>query len=424
MSERASSQAPLAQQIFSKRMLICVFTGFASGMPLYVLLTLVPAWLSESGVSLAAIGLFALVGMPYNWKFLWAPLMDRFVPFPLGKRRSWMLIFQVALILAIAAMGLLDPSENLSLVAVFAFAVALFSASQDISIDAYRRELLPDAELGLGNSIHVATYRLSTLVPGSLSRVLADRLPWNLVFLITASCMLLGVRMTSVVKEPRRAVERALGIRDTFSKPFIEYLERKGLRSLLIVLAFLVLYKLGDNMATALSTPFYLELGFTMTEIGLVAKTAALWAVLIGGLFGGIVMLRLGINRALWVFGVVQILSIFGFAYLANQAPNLWLLAGVIAFEYFGVGLGTAALTAFMARETNPTFAATQLALFTALATVPRTFVNASTGFISDALGWSSFFLLCACFAIPGLLMLPWVAPWGQEASDAAADGG
>ncbi|MEM9398435.1 MAG: AmpG family muropeptide MFS transporter [Pseudomonadota bacterium] len=424
MSEHASSQAPLAQQIFSKRMLICVFTGFASGMPLYVLLNLVPAWLSESGVSLAAIGLFALVGMPYNWKFLWAPLMDRFVPFPLGKRRSWMLIFQVALILAIGAMGLLDPSENLSLVAVFAFAVALFSASQDISIDAYRRELLPDAELGLGNSIHVATYRLSTLVPGSLSLVLADRLPWNLVFLITASFMLLGVLMTSVVNEPRRQLERALGIRDTFSKPFIEYLERKGLRSLLIVLAFLVLYKLGDNMATALSTPFYLELGFTMTEIGLVAKTAALWAVLIGGLFGGIVMLRLGINRALWVFGVVQILSIFGFAYLANQAPNLWLLAGVIAFEYFGVGLGTAALTAFMARETNPTFAATQLALFTALATVPRTFVNASTGFISDALGWSSFFLLCACFAIPGLLMLPWVAPWGQEASDAAADGG
>ncbi|MEM6302268.1 MAG: AmpG family muropeptide MFS transporter [Pseudomonadota bacterium] len=424
MSERASSQAPLAQQIFSKRMLICVFTGFASGMPLYVLLNLVPAWLSESGVSLAAIGLFALVGMPYNWKFLWAPLMDRFVPFPLGKRRSWMLIFQVALILAIGAMGLVDPSENLSLVAVFAFAVALFSASQDISIDAYRRELLPDAELGLGNSIHVATYRLSTLVPGSLSLVLADRLPWNLVFLITASFMLLGVLMTTVVNEPRRQLERALGIRDTFSKPFIEYLERKGLRSLLIVLAFLVLYKLGDNMATALSTPFYLELGFTMTEIGLVAKTAALWAVLIGGLFGGIVMLRLGINRALWVFGVVQILSIFGFAYLANQAPNLWLLAGVIAFEYFGVGLGTAALTAFMARETNPTFAATQLALFTALATVPRTFVNASTGFISDALGWSSFFLLCACFAIPGLLMLPWVAPWGQEASDAAADGG
>ena len=238
MSERASLQAPLAQQIFSKRMLICVFTGFASGMPLYVLLNLVPAWLSESGVSLAAIGLFALVGMPYNWKFLWAPLMDRFVPFPLGKRRSWMLIFQVALILAIGAMGLLDPSENLSLVAVFAFAVALFSASQDISIDAYRRELLPDAELGLGNSIHVATYRLSTLVPGSLSLVLADRLPWNLVFLITASFMLLGVLMTSVVNEPRRQLERALGIRDSFSKPFIEYLERKGLRSLLIVQAF------------------------------------------------------------------------------------------------------------------------------------------------------------------------------------------
>ncbi|MEO0437599.1 MAG: AmpG family muropeptide MFS transporter [Pseudomonadota bacterium] len=423
MSESSSLQASIVQQVLSKRMLICVFTGFASGMPLYVLLNLVPAWLSESGVSLAAIGLFALVGMPYNWKFLWAPLMDRFVPFQLGKRRSWMLIFQVALILSIGAMGLLDPSKNISLVAAFAFAVALFSASQDISIDAYRREILPDAELGLGNSIHVATYRLSTLVPGSLSLVLADRLPWNLVFFITAAFMLFGVLMTSLVNEPQRQLERALGLRDTFSKPFLEYLERKGLRGLLIVLAFLVLYKLGDNMATALSTPFYLELGFTMTEIGLVAKTAALWAVMVGGLFGGIVMLRLGINRGLWVFGAVQILSIFGFAYLSNQAPDLWLLAGVIAFEYFGVGLGTAALTAFMARETNPTFAATQLALFTALATVPRTFVNASTGFISDALGWSNFFLLCACFAIPGLLMLPWVAPWREQPEKTLIDG-
>jgi PAT family beta-lactamase induction signal transducer AmpG len=181
------------------------------------------------------------------------------------------------------------------------------------------------------------------------------------------------------------------------------------------------LYKIGDNMATALSMPFYLEVGFSKTEIGLVAKHAALWPSIIGGLLGGLVMVRVGINRALWLFGVVQVASILGFAVLASTGPELWLLALVIGFEYLGVGMGTAAFTAFIARETSKMYAATQFALFTALAAVPRTLANASTGWIVEQIGWVDFFLFCTLLALPGMLLLFWVAPWRSDPAVVAA---
>jgi len=405
--------------MFNRRMLICIFTGFASGLPLYVLIQLVPAWLREGGVSLSEIGLFALVGLPYTWKFLWAPFMDRISP-PLGRRRGWLLPFQIALLLSIATLGKFSPALDTGVIAGVAFIVALFSATQDIALDAYRRELLPDVELGLGNSIHVQAYRLSSLVPGSLSLILADHIPWSSVFWITGAFMLLGVCMTLLVEEPEEpevAEKPRGGLRETVAAPFREYLQRRGWQGLMAILAFMFLYKLGDNMATALSTPFYLDMGFSKTEIGAVAKHAALWPSVIGGLLGGVMMIRLGINRALWLFGAVQLVSIFGFAVLAAQGvgASLWLLAGVIAFEYLGVGLGTAAFTAFIARETSRVFAASQFALFTALAAVPRTFANASTGFIVEQTGWYHFFLLCAVLALPGMFMLLKVAPWGRQ---------
>jgi PAT family beta-lactamase induction signal transducer AmpG len=396
-------------------MLICVFTGFASGMPLYVLLQLVPAWLKEGGVSLADIGLFALVGIPYTWKFLWAPMMDRWVPPFLGRRRGWMLVCQFALILSIGVLGMYQPEQSIEVIAWLAVAIAFFSASQDVALDAYRREILPDEELGLGNSIHVQAYRISSLVPGSLSLILADILPWGSVFWITAGFMLLGVVMTVLVSEPDSPLPERSGFRQAVAAPFAEYLGRRGLSGLLLVLGFMFLYKIGDNMATALATPFYLDMGFTKTQIGLVAKHAALWPAIVGGLMGGLVMIRLGINRSLWLFGVVQVVSILGFAVLADTGPVLWLLAAVISFEYLGVGMGTAAFTAFIARETSKTFAATQFALFTALAALPRTFANASTGIIVEWIGWLDFFLLCALLALPGMLLLVWVAPWNED---------
>ena len=400
---------------------MCCATGLASGMPLYLLIQLVPAWLRDSGVSLAEIGLFSLVGLPYTWKFLWAPLMDRYQP-PLGLRRGWMLAAQLCLIGSIGLLGSLDPLQQTGLVAGMAFVIALFSATQDIAIDAYRRELLPDEELGLGNSIHVQAYRISSLVPGSLSLVLADTLPWSAVFWITAAFMLVGVALSLVVKEPCREPMAPQGLRDSVIAPFREYVNRRGLGPLLLALVFMVAYKLGDNMATALATPFYMDLGFTKTEIGLVAKHAALWPAIFGGLAGGVLMLRLGINRSLWIFGAVQLVSILGYAWLASVGPILWALAVVIAFEYLGVGLGTAAFTAFIARESSKTFAATQFALFTALAALPRSVANATTGILVEWMGWIEFFVLCAILAVPGMLLLFWVAPWSAPLAESVSN--
>ena len=403
------------EAILNRRMLICVFTGFTSGLPLYVLFQLVPGWLRVEGVGLAEIGFFALVQFPYAWKFLWSPFMDRFtLPF-LGHRRGWMLLTQGFLLISIGLLGFTRPDLNLWTVAYLSAAVAFFSASQDIVLDAYRRELLPDVELGLGNSIHVQAYRFSGLVPGALGLILADHFEWQIVFVIIAMFMLIGIVLTLVIDEAIENPTPPQSMRDAVFDPFRDFIGRSGLKPALLVLAFLFLYKLGDNLATALQTPFFIDVGFTLTEIGAIAKSAGLIAAIVGGMAGGLIMVKLPINRALWLFGVVQITSIFGFALLSTLGANPWMLGVVVAFEYLGVGLGSAALIAFMARTTNPAFAATQLALFTALASVPRVFANAVTGVIVEAIGWTSFFLFCAVCAVPGMLLLFKVAPWNED---------
>ena len=415
----ASADKPTFREVlFNRRMLICIFTGFTSGLPLYVLIQLLPAWLRVEGVGLAEIGFFALVGFPYTWKFIWSPVMDRYtLPF-LGRRRGWMLLTQVLLLISIASLGFLKPELSIWSIAYLAAAVAFFSASQDIVLDAYRRELLPDIELGMGNAIHVQTYRLAGLVPGALGLILADFLPWYMVFLVVALFMAVGLVMTLLIDEAISEPDAPKTLREAIVEPFREFVNRKGLKSALLILAFMVLYKLGDNMATALSTPFYLDVGFTLTQIGAIAKVASLVAVIVGGLAGGLVMIKLGINRALWLFGLVQVVSILGFALLAEVGANPLLLGVVVALEYLGVGLGTAAFTAFIARATNPLFAATQFALFTALTSVPRNVANAITGLIVETIGWTSFFILCTVLAIPGMLLLFKVAPWNGDEND------
>ncbi|WP_293761684.1 AmpG family muropeptide MFS transporter [uncultured Aquitalea sp.] len=410
------------EAIFSRNMLICVFTGFASGLPLYTLINLLPAWLRSEGVDLKSIGLFALIGLPYTWKFLWSPLMDRFVPPLLGRRRGWMLLTQLALLGGLALFSRFDPRLSLQGIAALAAVVAFFSASQDIVLDAYRREILSDVELGLGNTIHINAYRLAGLVPGSLSLILADHMSWSSVFLITALFMLPGVLLTLCVSEPALAAAPPRTLREAVVEPFHEFLTRQGWRSAALILGFIFLYKLGDSMATALATPFYLDMGFAKSEIGLVAKNAGLWPAVIGGLVGGVWMIRLGINRSLWLFGVVQVLSILGFAWLASYGrfavigqTELARLALVIGFEALGVGLGTAAFVAYIARTTHPAYTATQFALFTSLSAVPRTLANAGTGYIVAAVGWMDFFLICTLLALPGMLLLFKVAPWGES---------
>jgi PAT family beta-lactamase induction signal transducer AmpG len=411
----------LGAALFNRRMLICIFSGFSSGLPLYILINLIPAWLRSEHVDLKSIGLFALIQLPFTWKFLWSPLLDRYALPLLGRRRGWMLMTQLLLLVSIPLFGALDPQFNLWTIAYLATAVAFFSATQDIVLDAYRRELLPDAELGLGNSIFVQAYRISSLIPGALSLVLADHLPWQSVFVITALFMIPGLVTTLLVREPALANPAPRTLAEAIVLPFREFLTRHGVRAALLILAFIFLYKLGDSMATALATPFYLDIGFTKSEIGLIAKNAALWPSVIGGLLGGLWMVKIGINRALWLFGLVQLASILGFAWLAYvHQPDRMLLAVVISVEALGVGLGTAAFVAFIARTTDPRYTATQFALFTSLAVVPRSVVNASTGWIVEAIGWFDFFLLCTVLALPGMALLWWVAPWNEPLPEPA----
>lgn len=444
--------------LLTRKMLICIFTGFSSGLPLYLLLSLLPAWLRTEGVSLKAIGLFALTQLPYTWKFVWSPLLDRFGLAALGRRRSWMLGTQLLLLVGIAWFGQLSPAglavpviawrEFLGLaivpipdwasvaafvghpVTLVCVAIALLSATQDIAVDAFRREILADHELGLGNAVHVNAYRIAGLVPGSLSLILADHMSWNNVFLITSAFMLPGIAMSWLVTEPTvGSTPRTL--RAAVTEPFREFIGRQGWRGALTILGFIFLYKLGDSLCTSLATPFYLDLGFTKTDIGLVAKHAGLWPAVIGALLGGLWMVRLGINRALWLFGVVQVLSIFGFAWLAAHGHFATVDAGargalalVIGLEALGVGLGTAAFVAFIARATHPAYTATQMALFTSLAAVPRTLVNASAGWLVEQLGWQNFYFLCAALAVPGMLLLLRVAPWNGDASSTLSRAG
>lgn len=406
---------------FSRNMLICVMLGFTSGLPLFILYNLLSAWLKAEQVDLKSIGLFALVGFPYTWKFLWSPLMDRF-HFPLlGRRRGWMFFSQLALLATIGSMGFFSPLSELSMIVLLAGLVAFLSASQDIVIDAYRRELLSDAEQGSGTALFVNAYKLSTLVPGSLSLILSDFLSWQTVFGITALFMLPGVFTTLLIREPEIYGEPPRTLREAVVEPFREFIHRSGWSHALLILAFIFLYKLGDSMATALATPFYMELGYTRTQIGLVAKNAGLWASLSGGVLGAIWLEKTGINRGLWIFGVLQAVAILGFALLAQTGvvaagaePSTLLLGLVIALEAFAVGLGTAAFTAYIATTTDQRYTATQFALFTSLAAVPRTFFNALTGFIVAQTGWFVFFLICFALAIPGMLLLPRIAPWRE----------
>lgn len=413
------------QQIFTKNMLLCLYTGFASGLPLFVLIQLMPAWLTSAQLDIKTIAFFTLTSLPYTWKFLWAALLDRYFPAFLGRRRSWIFISQILMFIILASFGLFDPVKDISTVATLSVLLAFLSATQDIVIDAFRREILTDGELGLGNSLHVNAYRIAGLIPGGLSLFLADHYEWNTVFFITASFLLPCILVTLFAKEPNTTpVDRSKPFYMAFVDPFKEFFTRKGVAGAIGLILFIFFYKLGDSLATTLQTKFILDMGFTKSHIAGIVKMTSLWCSIGGGILGGVMMLRLGVNRALWVFGLVQLITILGFAYLASfghfptetiSAAELWKLGLVMAGEYLGVGLGTAAFVAFMARETNPAYTAMQLAIFTSLAALPSKMLGAYTGHLVEMMGYYQFFWLCFFIGIPGLLMLLKVAPWNQS---------
>jgi len=399
----------LLKSIFSQHMLVAFAMGFACGMPLLLTGSLLQAWMTKEGINLAVIGLFALVGLPYTLKFLWAPLLDRFTLPWLGRRRGWLLLAQLALMAAISWLGFSNPLANPWLVAFIAFLVTFFSASQDIVVDAYRREDLKDEELGLGSSLYVNGYRVGMLLAGSGGMIMADFFTFRTVYLLLAATMLVGVLTTLLAREPEVAAGTPRTLREAVIEPFIDYFSRP---EALLILLFVLFYKIGDSMATAMTTPFYLQIGFTMTEIGEIAKLFGFWATVVGGLLGGVLIMRLGIYRSLWLFGILQAISTACFALLLWSGSQVAWLAGVIAFENLSGGMGTAAYVAFMASLTNKRFTATQYALLSSLMGIPRVLASAPTGLMVEQMGWGPFFIVCSLMALPGLLLLQRVAPW------------
>ena len=402
----------MLKTVFSPRMLVALLMGFSCGMPLLLTITVLQAWMKEEGIDLSVIGLMALVGLPYTVKFLWAPFLDRYsLPF-LGRRRGWLLLTQVALAVALAGLGMTRPSVHPWMVAFAAFWVTFFSATQDIIVDAYRREDLSDSELGLGSSFYINGYRVGMLLASGGGLILADYMPFSMVYLIMAGCMLPGILTTLFSREPEVDEIPPKSLRSAVLDPLIEYFSRENA---LWILAFVLFYKIGDTMALAMTTPFYLDMGFTKTEIGTVVKLFGFWATVAGGFAGGVLMLRLGINRSLWIFGGFQMISILGFVVLARVGHSLPVLSVVIVFENVSGGMGTAAYAAFMASITNKKFTATQYALLSSLMGIPRVLAAAPTGFLAERLGWEAFFIFCTVMAVPGILLLAKFAPFQGE---------
>jgi len=402
--------------IFSGRMFVSLLMGFSCGLPLLLTMGVLQAWMKDKGVDLTQIGLITLVQIPYTWKFLWAPLLDHYIPPFLGRRRGWLLLCQTALIIAIACLGFTDPVEHLGLMVFAAVLVAFFSASQDIVVDAYRRESLSNEELGLGSSMYIYGYRVGMLLSSGGGLILADYMPYSSVYLIMAACMAPGVLTTLFAPEPVVGEHATRTLRDAVLNPLKDYFSRQGA---ITVLAFILLYKIGDTMASAMSTPFFLDIGFSKTEIGAVVKLFGFWATIAGSLAGGTIMLRIGINRSLWVFGFLQGVATAGFAVLARIGHSIPALSTVIAVENLCTGMATSAFVAFMAGITNKKFTATQYALLTSLMGVPRVIASAPTGLFAKMLGWEGFFVACVFAAIPGMLLLVKFAPWnpGPEKS-------
>jgi len=402
------------QVVGNRKIAALLLLGFISGLPLRLTGPTLQAWMKSAGVDLGVIGWFSLVGLPYTLKFLWSPLLDRFIPPFLGRRRGWLLITQVGLLIAIATLGLQNPTQALQLVALNALMIAFLSASQDIAGDAYRTDVLEPAELGVGASTWVLGYRIAILVSGSLTLILADYLPWSVVYLLMAVLMLVGIVTLFWAPEPLEQNHPPESLVDAVYLPFKEFWTRLGGQTAAIVLLFILLYRLADALVSNMATPFLLDIGFSKTEIGAVQGTTGFLATTVGVIVGGVILTKIGTGRSLWVFGALQALSNLGYFALALVGKNsLWLLLA-INLENFCGGLVTAVFVAYLMGLCHHAFTATQYALLSSLMALGSTLLAAPAGELAKTVGWSTFFLLTLAAAIPGFLMLPLVAPWNN----------
>ena len=393
----------------SWRMFVVLIMGFSAGIPFALTGATLQAWMADRNVDLTVIGIFSLVSMPYALKFLWSPLMDRYVPPFMGRRRGWMLITQVGIILGIIALGFSDPVSSSGQVALIAVLVAFFSSSQDIVIDAYRTEMLPQEEFGVGAGIYVMGYRIAMIVSGGGALILADQMPWSYVYLIMAAAMCIGLIASLFGPEPVLDAKPPKSLTEAVVLPFMEFFKRKGA---LETLLFLLLYKLDVFLTLAMQTPFLLELGFTKTDIGAVTKFFGMFAVIVGTLFGGGLMIKLGLRRALWIFGIAQALSGLSYMALAHIGASYPLMVTAIAVENLCSGMGIAAYSAFMMSLCDKRFTATQYALLSSFMGLSRGIVQTPSGFLAKAFGWEYYFLVCTLIGIPGLLLLTRFKKW------------
>ncbi|HRK01756.1 MAG TPA: AmpG family muropeptide MFS transporter [Oligoflexia bacterium] len=393
----------------SRRMFVTLLLGFASGLPFALSGATLQAWMADQKVDLAVIGIFSLVALPYSLKFIWAPFMDRYVPPFLGRRRGWMIIAQFALAVVIFLLGQSDPVLNPAKVAFIAVLVAFFSASQDVVIDAYRTEVLPTEEYGIGSGVYVMAYRIAMITSGGGALVLADHMPWSRVYTIMAVLMGLGALGSLIGPEPTLEAKPPKSIKEAVMDPFLEFFKRKGAIETLL---FLLLYKLDVFMTLAMQTPFLLEIGFSKTDIGVITKFFGMGSTILGALFGGGLMLRLGMERSLWVFGAAQALAGLSYMLLAHIGANHSLLVFAIGIENLCSGMGIAAYSGFMMSLCDRRFTATQYALLTSFMGLSRSFVQTPSGFLAKAIGWEYYFLVCALIGIPGLLLLTRFKRW------------
>lgn len=396
--------------LFQKRMLLILALGLASGLPLGLTGTALQAWYATEEVSIVTIGLLGLVGQPYVYKFLWAPMIDRYpMPF-LGLRRGWMITMQLGLMALIIAMGCCEPRTQPYLIAFLALCLAFFSATQDIAIDAYRTELLLPEERGLGASMAVSGYRAAMWISSGLALILAHHLGFKITYFIMAALMSVGILATLWGPEPKHYRSPSEGVLRACILPLKEFLARENA---LWILAFIIFYKLGDAFASSLTSLFLLNgIGFSLLDVGAINKTVALPATLLGVFLGGLFMVKLGLFRSLLYFGIIQAMTNLLFYVLAKVGANYTLMITTIFLENFGGGLGTAAYMALVMSLCHPQYTATQFALISSLAAVGRVYLTSSSGYLVEQFGWANFYVLTVLFAVPGLILL-----WGLRST-------
>lgn len=394
----------LRHYIKNERILAVMFLGFSSGLPLALTGSTLQAWFTQSGVNLLTIGALSLVGLPYVWKFLWAPILDRFVPPILGRRRGWILITQIVLCISLILIARLNPNGQASLIGIIAIMVAFFSASQDIAVDAYRTDVLLADERGLGSAVFTFGYRIAMLVSGGLALVFADYIGWQLTYEIMAGLIALSILTTFFSPEISKMVVPPQSFYAAVVEPFVDLIKRD---KIILIILFVIFYKLGDALALSLMSNFLLRgLEFTLTDVGVAFKTGGLIATLLGAFAGGVFLIRLSLFQALLYFGLLQAASNLMFVFLAMAGKSYSLMVASIFIESFCSGMSTAAFVAFLMSLTNARFSATQYACLSALTALGRVFAGPLAAIIAERSGWVSLYWWAFVLSFPGILLL------------------